>query len=209
MHTNTAFAYALLKQTNTKSKIIILIDIIRILMLKLGIFHNDLKKISILPPCSPIWFSFHFIQNGSRFDYYRIYFDPDIPANDYIRSHSFFKHPDYTSHENPGDIGLIKLESPIDSRDMTRLLVNIICLPIRGFRLKGSQIAKIAGSGPGLDRVKTGSTRVMEIPNDHLNQEKNDFGFKICKVSSFSLIYLVQWMSFWKYPRLRKLTISP
>ena len=116
-----------------------------------------------------------------------------MPASKYIRSYSFFKHPKYTTFKNPGDIGLIKLEDPIELRDRdgTQYVANIICLPVRGFRLKGWEIAKTAGSGPDLDRVKTVSTRVRELP-DHLLRDKLEFGSLLCEVSSLSPIYLVQ-----------------
>ena len=117
-----------------------------------------------------------------------------MPANDYIRSHSFFKHNDYIGGVSPGDFGLIKLEHPFKRRERNgaQYVANIICLPVRGFKLKGTEIAKIAGSGPGLDRVKTGSIRLKEIPSSHLNREYTDFGSLICEVSSYSPIYLVQ-----------------
>ena len=96
-----------------------------------------------------------------------------MPATKYIKSHSFFKHPKYNTFRNQGDIGLIKLEHPIErrERDGTKYLPNIICLSVRWFKLKGTQIAhvaKIAGSGPGLDRVKTGSIRVYQT-SDYLD----------------------------------------
>ena len=116
-----------------------------------------------------------------------------MPSSGYIKSHSFFKHPKFTTFQYPGDIGLIKLEHPIElkERDGTQYVANIICLPVRGFRLKGKEIAKIAGSGPGLDRVKTVSTRVSET-GTHDNIEIMEFGSLVCKVSSLSTIYLVQ-----------------
>ena len=110
-----------------------------------------------------------------------------MPSWKYRKSHSFFKHPKFTTVVNPGDIGLIKLEHPIErrERDGTQYVANIICLPIRGFRLKkGKHIAKIAGSGPDLDRVKTVSTRVNEA--GHLIIDNMEFGSLVCKVSSSS-----------------------
>ena len=115
-----------------------------------------------------------------------------MPSWDNIRSEKFFKHPKFWAHNTPGDIGLIKLERPVKVyRDGPHHVVNIICLPDRGFRLKGIQIAKIAGSGPGLNRVKTGSTRLREIPSSHLITEYFDFGLISCQVRSLSQIYLV------------------
>ena len=135
----------------------------------------------------------------SRFNYYRIHFDHEnTQSSGYIRSDTFFKHPDF-SHDNFCDIGLIKLEGEFERSESiyeTHRVVNIICLPVRGFSLKGEQIATIAGSGPGLDRVKTGSTRVKEIPDYHLNREHNDFEFMTCEVSSLSPINLVQLINF-------------
>ena len=115
-----------------------------------------------------------------------------MPSSGYIWSHSFFKHPKYTSFKYFGDIGLIKLEHPIKrrERDGTQYVANIICLPVRGFRLKGTEIAKIAGSGPGLDRVKISSTRVTET-GTHLIGEVIEFGSLVCKVGSLSPNFLV------------------
>ena len=117
-----------------------------------------------------------------------------MPSSGYIRSGKFFKHPDFWSQNSPGDIGLIKLEYPFERReprDGIQYVPNIICLPVRTFRLKGTERAKIAGSGPDLDRVKTGSTLLWEVPKYHLNREYFDFGSISCEVSSFSPIYLV------------------
>ena len=119
-----------------------------------------------------------------------------MPAGDYIGSHTFFKHLGYTSRNHRDDIGLIKLESPFkvrEAKDENHRVVNIICLPVRTFRLKGSQIATIAGSGLDLDRVKTGSTRLYEIPNSHLNRYNNDFGSLTCPVSSHHLHHQFIW----------------
>ena len=121
-----------------------------------------------------------------------------MPSSGYIKSHSFFIHPKYTTFENPGDIGLIKLEHPFDrpERDETQFVANIICLPVRGFRLKkGTHIAKIAGSGPDLNRVKTGSTRVEQM-GDHFNRDEMEFGSKTCRVRSLSPINKVQLIYF-------------
>ena len=60
-----------------------------------------------------------------------------------------------------------------------------------GFRLKGNERAKIAGSGLRLDRVKTGSTRVKESTRWHLNENLNDFGSLTCPVGNLSQIYPV------------------
>ena len=113
----------------------------------------------------------------------------------YIRSHTFFRHPDYSDSYTTHDIGLIKLEHSFERReprDGIKYVPNIICLPVRGFRLKGTQRAKMAGSGPYGNRVKTGSTRVKELPGWSSNQEFNDFGTVTCPVSYLSPINLVQ-----------------
>ena len=162
----------------------------------------------ILSPVLHIWCFFHFIHNWSRFNYYRIYFDPDIPASKYIRSQTYFKHPDYRGGDNPGDIGLIKLEYPFERResnDNPHYEVNIICLPVLPLRLWGTQMAMIAGSGPDGDRVKTGSTRLTIDPEFPKIREDNDFGMMICPVSSLSTIYLEQWIEWWpRSAELRK-----
>ena len=85
------------------------------------------------------------------------------------------------------------IEPPMESRDVIPHVPNIICLPVRGFRLKGTQIATMAGSGTDLDRVKTGPTRVTaDRYDDHLNRVDNEFGSMACPVRSFPPIYLVQ-----------------
>ena len=114
----------------------------------------------------------------------------------YIKSDTFFIHPDYNpDYNSPGDIGLIKMKSPVkhwESSDSSHHVVNIICLPVRTFRLKGTQMALIAGSGMGLDRVKIGPTLLTTVPGYHLNRENNELGSLTCLVSSLSPIYLVQ-----------------
>ena len=92
---------------------------------------------------------------------YRIYFyKNNVFPGDYGLSLKSIKHPKYRINVGSDfDIGLIKLKDPVGQTYDSN---NIICLPVRKFKITGTKLAAMAGAGPNFDKVRTGPVEVKE-----------------------------------------------